>query len=579
MTFRAKPVVKRVQKASWESRDRRNFYLNLGFGLVVLAALLILAIAFALSYYNDHLASVGSINGQPITRDALRDRFTIESWRLDEAERRISTQTVAGRLTQAQADVQTQFIDQQRQNLAAIALERIIDNRIQADLATQEGVAVTDADIDARLTTEATTLETRHVWQIEVAPQVTAGAAEPTTEQVAAARATADKALADLKSGKPWDDIAKTVSTDSATAPQAGDLGWLQAEDGQTDEAFLKALFAAQVDQPTDVIEGADGTFRIGRVSEIAPESVDQAYSEKITNDDIDLAKYREVVRGDVIRQKLEDKLVADASKPGPQREVTEIYLSQTTVDLPADAVKVRHILYSPKDDPTAAQNGEIPAEDPSWAQAKTDADAAFAKIKADPTLFDAIARTESDEESARGADGTGGVLGAYVSTDSSYVPSFSKPIMDAKPTDGQLIGPIKTEFGYHVVQVISHKPDLAAIKGRIDGGADVAAIARDVSEGQEAGTGGALGWIAKGQLEKPLIDAIFAAPIGKASEVVTMPNDGGQYLFKVTAEQERTPEGRQLEQIRSRLFQDWYQPKKDALTIERDQAATAPAG
>jgi parvulin-like peptidyl-prolyl isomerase len=579
MTFRAKPVVKRVQKASWESRDRRNFYLNLGFGLVVLAALLILAIAFALSYYNDHLASVGSINGQPITRDALRDRFTIESWRLDEAERRISTQTVAGRLTQAQADVQTQFIDQQRQNLAAIALERIIDNRIQADLATQEGVAVTDADVDARLTTEATTLETRHVWQIEVAPQVTAGAAEPTTEQVAGARATADKALADLKSGKPWDDIAKTVSTDSATAPQAGDLGWLQAEDGQTDEAFLKALFAAQVDQPTDVIEGADGTFRIGRVSEIAPESVDQAYSEKITNDDIDLAKYREVVRGDVIRQKLEDKLVADASKPGPQREVTEIYLSQTTVDLPADAVKVRHILYSPKDDPTAAQNGEIPAEDPSWAQAKTDADAAFAKIKADPTLFDAIARTESDEESARGADGTGGVLGAYVSTDSSYVPSFSKPIMDAKPTDGQLIGPIKTEFGYHVVQVISHKPDLAAIKGRIDGGADVAAIARDVSEGQEAGTGGALGWIAKGQLEKPLIDAIFAAPIGKASEVVTMPNDGGQYLFKVTAEQERTPEGRQLEQIRSRLFQDWYQPKKDALTIERDQAATAPAG
>ncbi|HET7169706.1 MAG TPA: peptidylprolyl isomerase [Candidatus Limnocylindrales bacterium] len=579
MTFRAKPVVKRVQKASWESRDRRNFYLNLGFGLVVLAALLILAIAFALSYYNDHLASVGSINGQPITRDALRDRFTIESWRLDEAERRISTQTVAGRLTQAQADVQTQFIDQQRQNLAAIALERIIDNRIQADLATQEGVAVTDADIDARLTTEATTLETRHVWQIEVAPQVTAGAAEPTTEQVAGARATADKALADLKSGRPWDDIAKTVSTDSATAPQAGDLGWLQAEDGQTDEAFLKALFAAQVDQPTDVIEGADGTFRIGRVSEIAPESVDQAYSEKITNDDIDLAKYREVVRGDVIRQKLEDKLVADASKPGPQREVTEIYLSQTTVDLPADAVKVRHILYSPKDDPTAAQNGEIPAEDPSWAQAKTDADAAFAKIKADPTLFDAIARTESDEESARGADGTGGVLGAYVSTDSSYVPSFSKPIMDAKPTDGQLIGPIKTEFGYHVVQVISHKPDLAAIKGRIDGGADVAAIARDVSEGQEAGTGGALGWIAKGQLEKPLIDAIFAAPIGKASEVVTMPNDGGQYLFKVTAEQERTPEGRQLEQIRSRLFQDWYQPKKDALTIERDQAATAPAG
>ena len=48
MTFRARPVVKRAQKPSWESRDRKNFYLNLGFGLVVVAALAILGIAVAL---------------------------------------------------------------------------------------------------------------------------------------------------------------------------------------------------------------------------------------------------------------------------------------------------------------------------------------------------------------------------------------------------------------------------------------------------------------------------------------------------------------------------------------------------
>ena len=42
MTFRAKPVVKRAQKPSWESRDRKNFYLNIGFGIVVAAAVLIL---------------------------------------------------------------------------------------------------------------------------------------------------------------------------------------------------------------------------------------------------------------------------------------------------------------------------------------------------------------------------------------------------------------------------------------------------------------------------------------------------------------------------------------------------------
>ena len=79
MTFRAKPVVKRSHRPSWESQDRRNFYLNLGFGLVVVAAILILLIAAGLSWYNDHLASVGSVDGQGISKDEFADRYAIET--------------------------------------------------------------------------------------------------------------------------------------------------------------------------------------------------------------------------------------------------------------------------------------------------------------------------------------------------------------------------------------------------------------------------------------------------------------------------------------------------------------------
>ncbi|HEX7346054.1 MAG TPA: peptidylprolyl isomerase, partial [Candidatus Limnocylindrales bacterium] len=465
MTFRARPIVRRLQRPSWDTRDRRNFYLNLAFGLAVLAALVILGIAVALSYYNDHLASVGSVNGQSITKDELRDRATIESWRLEVEKRRITTQAVAGQLSAAQAEAKTQLIDQQLQGVLSTALEKIIDNRIQAGLATEEGVEVTDADIDAKLAQEATTPEARHAWQIEVEPAGDSGATGPTAEQKAAARSKIEAALADIKAGKPWEDVARTVSTDSATAPQAGDLGWLTKTDTQTEEAFLGALFAAQANTPTDVIEGDDGIFRIGRVTEISPEAVDPNYQETLVNDGIDLAKYRAVVRGDVIRTKLEDKLVADASKPQPQRDTAEIYLSQGTVELTDDAVKVRHILFSPKDDPEAASNGDIPDDDPSWGQAKLDADAAYARLKTDISQFDAVAREDSDEASAVGPDGSGGVLDQYVSADSTYVESFSKPIIDAKPTDGQLLPPIKTEFGYHVVQVMSHAPDLAEIK------------------------------------------------------------------------------------------------------------------
>ena len=574
MTFRAKPVVQRNQKPSWESRDRRNFFLNLGFGLAVVAALLILGIAVAWSYYNDHLVAVGKVDGQSITKDELRDRYAIEQWRLTETRNRIRTELAAGHLSQAQADAQEQFIGQQINQLVSIALERIIDNRIQAKLATEEGISVSDADIDARLVEEATIKESRHAWQIEVKPETT-GTNPSTSEQIAAARTRIDQALTDLKAGKSWDDIAKTVSTDAATAPQAGDLGWIGKDDSQTDEAFLTALFAAEPNKPTEVIEGEDGIFRIGRVTDIASESVDGVYTEKITNEGLDLAKYRAVVRGDVIRKKLEDKLVADASKPAPQRETSEIYLSQATVDLPDDAVKVRHILYSPNDDPAGASDGTIPADDPAWGQAKLDAEAAYAKLKADPSQFDAVARAESDEESARGPDGTGGVLPDYVAPNGqTYTPTFMVPILDAKPTDGQLLPPFKTEFGWHIVQVLRHAPDLAKIKASIDGGADFAAIARDVSDGAEASRGGDLGWVAKGQLDKQLIDAIFAAPVGKTSAVVTVESDG-QYLFKVTSEEERTPEGRQLDAIRSRVFSDWYQPKKAAVAIERDSTIT----
>lgn len=571
MTFRAKPVVKRVQRPSWDSRDRRNFYLNLGFGLVVVAAVLILAIAVAVNYYNEHLAPVGSVAGRSITKDELRDRGIIEQWRLDEATRRIRTQLVEGRLSQNQADVQSQLIEQQRQQLAAIALERIIDNHIQAGLAAEMGIAVTEEDIDARLVEEATIPESRRAWVIEVEPDVDAGAAEPTPAQVAAARETLEKALDQIRGGTAFEDVARTVSTDTATGPQGGDLGWIVDADTQLDEPFLDALFALEANGLTDVIEGEDGILRIGRVTEIAPETVDRAYRDKIVNDEIDLAAYREVVRGDVIRVKLEEQLVADATKPGPQRQTSQIYLGAETAALPPEAVKVRHILYSPKDDPSAASGGGIPDSDPSWAKAKEDADAAFAKIKADPTQFDTIARAESDEESARGDTGTGGLLDAYVSEDSSYVETFTKPILEAEAADGELIGPIKTEFGYHIVEVVSHAPDLADIKRRVDGGADFAAIAREVSEGAEASRGGDIGWIARNQLDKTLTDAIFATEIGKTSEVVTLPNDAGEYLFLVTAEEERVAEGRQLEEIRQRLFRDWYSPKKAEVEITRD--------
>src|SRR5512147_1727174 len=198
MTFKAKPVVKRAQRPSLDSHARRNLYLNIGFGLVTVAAVVILLVAAGLSWYNDHLAAVGSVNGQSITKDEYADRYAIESWRLDQVEQAIRTEVAAGRLTDTEGQSQLGSVSQARQTLASDTLERLIDNRLQASLATEEGITVTPADVDARLLKEATTPETRHAWAIEVQPETNADAVDPTPAQKAAAKAKADAALKDL---------------------------------------------------------------------------------------------------------------------------------------------------------------------------------------------------------------------------------------------------------------------------------------------------------------------------------------------------------------------------------------------
>ena len=254
MTFRAKPVAKRSQRPMWEQQGRRNMYLNIGFGLVILIAIAILAIGAGASWYGDHYGSIGTVNDVSISRDEYRTRFAIEGFRLDQAENRLRDEFVAKHISQAQLDSGVQAITSQKQSLTTLTQDRLVDSELQRQLAPSMAVAVTDADIDARLVEEATKAAQRHAWVIEVRPDVSDGATVATDAQVATAKATADKALADLKAGKDWVEVAKAIST-AFSAAQGGDAGWITAE-AQLDVPFRDALFAAAANTPTDVIEG-----------------------------------------------------------------------------------------------------------------------------------------------------------------------------------------------------------------------------------------------------------------------------------------------------------------------------------
>jgi parvulin-like peptidyl-prolyl isomerase len=539
--------------------------LNVFFVLTIVAALLLLLVAWGVSWYGDHLAPAASVNGTTITKDAWAKAKDINTFRIDYAQRRIRTLLAAGHISASDAELRQSALSQRSQQLDALTLEQLVDGAIQADLATKQNVTVAPADVDAKLKEEATTPELRHAWAIEVKPELATGQTVPTDAAITAAKTKADQALADLKAGKDWESIAKSVST-GATKDQAGDLGFVD-KDNTLDATFSTAILAAAKDALTDVVQGSDKTFRIGRVTEIVAPAEDATLTQQVQDAGIGIDDFRTALQRDVTRAKLNDAILAQFLAPGPQREVSQIFLEGGTSESGDGAIKVRHILYSPNDDPQNAST--VGADDPAWAKAESDAKATWEKLKTDPSQFDALARAESDEGSAKT---TGGKL-PWFSKDDSIAQAFADAVFKGGFTPGQLLDPVKSEFGWHVIQVMYYPTDAdqaAKLKSAIDGGTlTFADAARDNSYNAEAATGGDLGWIGKGQLDEAKEKAIFAAPVGKVSDPYT--DADGIYLFLVSKEETREPDADQKAKLESSAFSIWYSKQKADYKVTRD--------
>ena len=91
MTLRARPVARRRGRAGWDSGDRRNNLINLGFFAAIGISVLILVGYAAYSWYDDHFGAAATVNGQVITKDDLRNRLAIENFRLDRKSTRLNS--------------------------------------------------------------------------------------------------------------------------------------------------------------------------------------------------------------------------------------------------------------------------------------------------------------------------------------------------------------------------------------------------------------------------------------------------------------------------------------------------------
>ncbi|MEO5939642.1 MAG: peptidylprolyl isomerase [Candidatus Limnocylindrales bacterium] len=569
MTIRVRPV---DRGRSTRDPNRRTFYVNLAFAITVVVAILILVVVGATTWYGTHLAAAATVDGQTITKDQFLERAQVEAFRIKQLAARVNAEVAAGRLTAAQAQARIDALNNQLDDtqgaFSTTIVEKLIDTTIQAKLATELGVAVTAEQIDQRALEDKTRKEERHVWLIALKPELDTGKTEPTDAQKAAAKKKADDALAAIKGGKTFEEEAKAVSSDP-TSTTGGDLGWIDTSAAE-DPDWEAALFKLDVNGLTDVIAGADGIYRIGRVTEIVPAQVDQAWDQKLADDKISQAAYRAAIASEVTRTVLGDRIVADASVPGPQKQVQELFIKAPAQTPGVGAIRVRHILYSPKGDPAGAAS--IPESDPSWTEAQLKAQKAYDKVKADLKQFDIIARAESDETQDNGDDGTGGKL-PYFDKDANIDAAFAAAIFKEGLKPGDLLAPFKSSFGWHVVQIMYGPPDLdqmTKLKGEAATGADFGQLVRDNSDGPKGGKGGDIGWVQQGQLDDRLTSKILAAPVGSLTDIIDIP-EIGLYLFKITGEKTAAPDADQLAAIKSDAFSNWYSGKKAAVKITRD--------
>ena len=127
------------------------------------------------------------------------------------------------------------------------------------------------------------------------------------------------------------------------------------------------------------------------------------------------------------------------------------------------EEVRVSHILYAPNDDWSAL---DLDLSDPAWNQARQQAETAAADLRAisDRDLraiaFGERAHDESDGPSAtEGWLGNPGDLGYF--TQEVMVSEFADPLFERQDLRaGDIVGPTRTEFGWHVVMFIDRCRD-----------------------------------------------------------------------------------------------------------------------
>jgi parvulin-like peptidyl-prolyl isomerase len=269
------------------------------------------------------------------------------------------------------------------------------------------------------------------------------------------------------------------------------------------------------------------------------------------------------------------DKVVTAELLVGPveQRDISYVTVALPPDGIDAEEVLVRHILYSPNDDSNGA--GKLDSNDPAWTAAEAEANQAFNEIKAGTPMSDLA--VDSDDT---GSGKKGGLLGW--SPQGAYVGGFEDAVWAEGLTPGDLLGPIKTQFGYHVIQFEGRRPPLSLRAGELaedlatagEGYSARVEQAKTEIDGLQAGDAG---FVSRYSINADLANAAWAVPVGEVGPLVSLSER--LLIVKVNASEQRELTAAQKSAISGNGFWSWLGEYRSSAAIKIDGEVAQEVG
>lgn len=565
MTIRSRPVLDRKHRPRWQDELRTQQLTVIGFAVAIAVALGIFGAAAWNGWWESHLRPVAAVDGETYTRDELNVR-----------ERIITAETVAqvtelnGQLGGPRDQLLQQQIDSLSQRLSSIptiAAQSLVDGAVLEAQADAFDVSVSDDAVDAEIAERVTLPERIQARLILVEPETGSaegeapaegeggGAedAEPTQEQLDAARDEARAALDRIEGGEEFAVVATEVS-DDFTATAGGELGWFEDGDTAYDDYF-DALADAGAGDLVGPIETERG-FAVLQLVARRERTTEGGLDDLLEGQGVSDETYRSYVREQLLIEGylayFREEVVGSSA---PQRRVAEIVIRPlTAAAVPQE--RARHVLVQP--DPELDDQAEATEE--QWDAALAEAQEVAEQVRAEDADWFAIAEEHSDD---MGSAARGGDLGWYDPASSPFVEEFATALEGLEV--GDISDPVRTTFGYHVIQKTgereSPEEQAAALVEELRADPDsFAAVAERISENHEtAEEGGEVGWIARYQLDRMLEEAVFAlTEAGEISDPIDAGETGIVIYQLLETSDGREIEEDQLAEIQRAGFERW---------------------